>query len=198
MEESKSKNNYEDVLLRLSMPGKTLRDETIRRMQEKAKETPASDSSFDSESNQETYQQTESTLQQETPENNYSQEVPQQVEEQSTQNNYQEQSTSDQIAHPQQVEVRTQEQPQEVPQQVEEQSTQEQTEQEEILQRLTMPKKEILGAEPERDESEDTRDNPYIYKYGHPHLGSNFNMDTIKNLTNNILDGTKYSKKQKK
>ena len=51
---------------------------------------------------------------------------------------------------------------------------------------------------PQPIESEETKDDPHIYKKGHPHLGSTYDMSTISELTRKIYGTDEGLKKPKK
>ena len=59
---------------------------------------------------------------------------------------------------------------------------------EDLLQKLSMSNKSSPEVAPEKTNSEDSIEDPYIYRKGHPHLGTNFSMDTISNLANKIFN----------
>ena len=56
---------------------------------------------------------------------------------------------------------------------------------EELLQRLTMGKSTASRAV--QDNSEDTKENPYIYRQGHPHLDSHTDLDKIRKITEKLF-----------
>ncbi len=60
-----------------------------------------------------------------------------------------------------------------------------------LLKRLTMPSINTQGTVPVKDNSEDSKENPLIYRKGHPHLGTTFGMDTITNLTQRLFNSDK-------
>ncbi len=73
---------------------------------------------------------------------------------------------------------------------------------EELLQRLTMGKQNSSEVAPVQDTSEDTKENPYIYRQGHPHLDSHIDLDKIKKITEKLFfssdEGANKMKEHKK
>ncbi|MBT6941199.1 hypothetical protein HN992_02045 [Candidatus Woesearchaeota archaeon] len=71
---------------------------------------------------------------------------------------------------------------------------------EELLQRLTMGKSTASRAV--QDNSEDTKENPYIYRQGHPHLDSHTDLDKIRKITEKLFfssdEGANKMKEHKK
>ena len=59
-------------------------------------------------------------------------------------------------------------------------------ENEDLLQKLSMKQQPAII--PEENNNEDSIKDPYIYRKGHPHIGSNFNMSTISNLAKRIFN----------
>ncbi len=80
------------------------------------------------------------------------------------------------------------------PQQVEEpapvqtQTSETEDSNESLLQKLSLAQNKPQGIQPEKTNEGDSISNPYIYRKGHPHLGQNFSMDTISNLTERIFN----------
>ena len=224
--------NKEDLLLRLTMPGKKLRESTINKIkiaEEKANisTTPSTqEQPIEPELNYEIEQQSLELL--EEPK----EEVPQDVQKSLTQTDFNQsiqeennteikelqqntieenpiqkieefrQITQEQIDSPPQETIMPPEIKQEV---IEkpliqethlEQSTQE--ENKELLDKITMPSQKNNQMNPEKDNNEETIKDPHIYKQGHPHIGSSYDMDTITNLTNRIYNTDEAVNKLKK
>jgi len=184
--EEKKKKQEEGILLKLSMPGTSLKEETIKKMKEKAEETPPDYLNPQQENNL-----TKETI-----------EEPQEVVEEK------QEITEEPPAEPIIEEEEIKEEPLIEPEIIEEEIPVEPAqennltketieEQEELLKKVTMSKK----IETKKDQEEkpfETKKDPYIYRKGHPHLGSNYDMGTIKGVADKIYGSNLVKNRLKK